>query len=86
MNKAENAYKSETDGMIPRFAGTSSLGDISYMTDSQEKRKDFFARQISLYATGDNNDRLNFLFEMVVEEHNDRAVVDIERLWVGYTF
>lgn len=88
VNKAENAYKSEIDGMIPRFGrNLGAFGDINYLTDSREKRKKTFSLgSISLYATGDNNDRLNFLFEMVVEDLNDRAIVDIERLWVGYTF
>ena len=43
VNKAENAYKSEIDGMIPGSAGTSSaFGDINYLTDSREKRKRLF--------------------------------------------
>lgn len=87
-NKAEMAYKSEADGMIPRFGrNLGAFGDVNYLTDSREKEnKTFSLGTISLYATGDNNDRLNFLFETVIEELNDRAVVELERLWVGYTF
>lgn len=87
-NKAGKAYKSEMDGMLPRFGrNLGAFGDVNYLTNSREKEnKTFSLGTISLYATGDNNDRLNFLFEMVIEELNDRAVVDFERLWVGYTF
>ena len=87
-NKAEMASQSEMDGMVPRFGrNLGAFGDVNYLTDSREKEnKTFSLGNISLYATGDNNGRLNFLFEMVIEELNDRAVVELERLWVGYAF
>ena len=83
-DKAEMAYKREADGMLPRFGrNLGAFGDVNYLTDSREKEnKTFSLGNISLYATGDNNGRLNFLFEMVIEELNDRAVVELERLWV----
>ncbi|MFZ3072736.1 MAG: hypothetical protein WA162_05810 [Thermodesulfobacteriota bacterium] len=88
VNKAETASQSEGGGMFPRFGhNLGAFGDINYLTDSREKRnKSFSVGSLGLYVTGDNNDRLNFLIEMVVVSHNDRSSIDLERVWVGYAF
>ncbi|HHD12026.1 MAG TPA: hypothetical protein ENK42_06260 [Deltaproteobacteria bacterium] len=78
----------EEEEMGPQFGrNLGAFGDISFLTDSRERQNPTFSiGSLGLYTSASYRERLNFLFEMIVYAHNNRSGVNLERLWVGYTF
>jgi hypothetical protein len=83
----EDAAAEEMEDILPKFGANLGLfGDINYSTDSREKNTDTFSLgDIVLYSTASYGERLNILFELVIEFEEDETELDVERLWVGYT-
>jgi hypothetical protein len=78
----------EMEELRPQFGSNLGVfGDINFTTDSREKENESFSLgEIDLYSTASYRDRLNFLFELLIEFDEDGdAEVDVERLWAGYT-
>lgn len=73
----------------PKFGmNLGAFGDINYLTKNRESDHPAFSLgPLDLYSTGHYGPRLNFLAELQIEsEMNNAGHVDLERLWVGYTF
>ncbi|MDH4100834.1 MAG: hypothetical protein OEV28_09715, partial [Nitrospirota bacterium] len=65
----------------------SAFGDLTYSTHSRERANDSFSiGEFSLYSTAHYGDRLSFLAEIEVEMEEDETGIEMERIWVGYTF
>lgn len=68
-------------------ANLSAFGDVTYSSHSREKANNSFSvADMSLYSTASYGDHLSFLVEMEVEMEDAETEVELERLWVGYTF
>jgi hypothetical protein len=64
------------------------FGDVNFFTENREgSHPAFVLGPLDLYSTGNYGPRLNFLAELQLEiGGNSEGHIDIERLWVGYTF
>ncbi len=78
----------EEEEMGPQFGrNLGAFGDINLLTDSRERENPTFSiGSLGLYTSASYKERLNFLFEMIIYAHNNRSGVNLERLWIGYTF
>ena len=85
--RAEKEAEAEMRKLLP--VSGSNLGvfaDMNFSTESRDIGNDSFSLgSLGLFSTANYNDRLNFLFEMLIEVENSGAEVDLERLWAGYT-
>ena len=72
----------------PLFGANLGLfGDINYSTKSREKAHNgFYLGDVDLYSALSYGDRLNFLLELAIEIQEHASELDLERLWIGYTF
>ncbi|HBR17746.1 MAG TPA: hypothetical protein DD725_09095 [Deltaproteobacteria bacterium] len=88
----ERLEQSESSGesmaVKPMFGANLGLfGDINFTTNSREKSKSsFYIGEADLYSTANYGDRLTFLTEIAIEGDGQGFELDLERLWVGYTF
>lgn len=85
----EEVAEEEMEAIRPRFGlNMGGFGDVNFQTESREKENNTFSiGSFDIYSTASRKGgRLNFLFELLVEEENDGSEVDIERLWVSYVF
>ncbi|MDH4226497.1 MAG: hypothetical protein OEV59_01900 [Deltaproteobacteria bacterium] len=75
------------DGVATQFGRNLGIfGDINYYTDSRERRnKSFNIGSVGLYSHAESG-RLNFMSELLIFEHNAKSGINIERIWIGYTF
>lgn len=64
------------------------FGDINYSTkDREEDHHAFTLGEFDLYSTATHGTHLSFLTELVVElEGGSETELDLERLWVAYSF
>lgn len=75
------AVHSEFSGHIGIFA------DADFSTKSREKSKDsFFIGDLDIHASGNYADRLTSFLELLVENEEEGFIVDVARLWIGYSF
>jgi hypothetical protein len=86
--RLEEEAAREMEEIRPKFGvNLGAFGDITFSTDSREKENETFSLgELTLYSTASYRERLNFLFELVVEFEDDGDTeVEMERLWAGYT-
>jgi hypothetical protein len=86
--RMEEEAAKEMEELLPKFGVNLGLfADINFSSESREKRADTFSLgNAALYSTAGYGERLNFLFELIIEFEEDNDVeVDMERLWAGYT-
>ncbi|HHL39053.1 MAG TPA: hypothetical protein ENJ37_00960 [Deltaproteobacteria bacterium] len=86
--RAETMARKDMEEIRPKFGyNLGAFGDVIYSTAGRENANHgFTVGDLALYSTASYGGRLNFLFEMEIEIDNDYAGVELERLWVGYTF
>jgi hypothetical protein len=85
----DSVYGEPLDETRPLFGmNLGILGDINFTTNSREKEhKSFYIGDVDLYSTFSYGERLNFLSEITIEvEEGEEFELDLERVWVGYTF
>lgn len=62
------------------------FGDINYATkDRDRQHHSFYLGGFDLYGTA-NYEGMTFLTELLIEFEGQEAVVDMERIWIGYSF
>ncbi len=88
IERLEAIRTKEEEEIGPQFGrNLGAFGDINFLTDSRERKNPTFSiGSLGLYTSASYRERLNFLFEMIVYAHNNRSGVNLERLWVSYTF
>ena len=64
------------------------FGDINYSTKNREAEHHTFSiGDLDFYSTAEYGARINLLAELLLElEEGGENILDLERLWVGYTF
>jgi hypothetical protein len=85
--RLEEEAAREMEDIRPKFGvNLGVFGDINFSSDSREKENETFSLgELTLYSAAGYGERLNFLFELVVEFEEDETEVEMERLWAGYT-
>lgn len=82
-------YTADTDKIATGVSyNLGVLGDMNFTTKSRAiNNNSFYIGEFDLYGTA-TYDRTSFLSEILVEfeEGNTDTVMDVERLWIGYTF
>lgn len=62
------------------------FGDINYATkDRDRQHNSFFLGELDLYGTA-NYEGMSFLTELLIEFEGPAVVLDMERIWIGYSF
>jgi len=64
------------------------FGDINYSSKNREREHQAFSiGDLDFYSTAEYGARINLLAELLLElEEGGENILDLERLWVGYTF
>ena len=94
----EKEHQSENHGILtssgtsedirPKFGfNLGAFGDINYSTKNRERNHHGFSiGDLDLYSTASYGERLSFLTELSVDlQEGGNNILDLERLWVGYT-
>lgn len=68
-------------------ANLSAFGSINYSSRSRSQGHNSYSLgDLVLYSTGSYGDRLTFMAEIDVEAEEAETEIELERIWVGYTF
>lgn len=63
-----------------------AFGDVNYATKDRDRQHHSFSLgDFDLYGTA-NYEKINFLAELLIEFEGQEAGLDMERLWIGYSF
>jgi hypothetical protein len=81
--------KQSVEDLQPLFGvNLGAYGDVNFATPNRDSEHSTFRLDpLDLYSTANYGPRLNFLAELQAEiQDSNEGNLDVERLWVGYTF